>query len=189
MIQEIIIDMIPATAKALEAYGFYIGERTTDKKLTIPFYAHVEEGINIPFEYNNNVVLRTARIHPTESPIIWLERHMLTTQFFIGLGSTPFALLLGLPTHTISTNPSLPNIDNVKCFLFKAGTGCILKKGTWHDFPIAIDSPVTCLTGNSSEVVDALTSIKTPQEMNYGDIYKINLIKKFNLQLKVKNDT
>jgi len=55
----------------------------------------------------------------------------------------------------------------------------MIHKGTWHDFPVAIRRPVTVLTYNSAEVVEALASMKEPGEMNFGDVYKIRLAPRF----------
>ena len=61
----------------------------------------------------------------------------------------------------------------------------MIHKGTWHDFPMAIDRPVTVLTANSEEVVAALASQKEPAEMDRGDVFKIDIAKRLGLQLRV----
>ena len=60
----------------------------------------------------------------------------------------------------------------------------ILKKGTWHDFPVSLGNPVTVLTFNSAEVVEALAGMREPGEMlGQGDIFKINLPKRLNTNI------
>lgn len=175
---------ILATAENTSEYGFYIGEKTSSERLSIPFYGHIEEGINIPFKYHKKAVLRTAKIHPTNAPIIWLERHMKLTQIFIGLGSSEYILVLGLPTHDYDTDANgAPDFRNLVAFRFAAGTGLLLNIGVWHDFPRAIDKPVSCITANSEEVIVALTSISAPREMNDGDVYKISIPDRFSKQI------
>ena len=109
------------------------------------------------------------------------------TQFFIGLGSSEFALLLGKPTHDRTGDEgSLPDIRELRCLRFAPGTGLLLKKGVWHDFPMAIGRPVTCITGNSEEVVQALISMNKPEEMDRGDVYKVSLPDRFQTEVMVE---
>ena len=62
---------------------------------------------------------------------------------------------------------------------FILGYGLILKKGTWHDFPVSLRNSITVLTFNSAEVVEALAAMKEPGEMlGQGDVYKIDLEKR-----------
>jgi hypothetical protein len=70
-------------------------------------------------------------------------------------------------------------------FVFPPGHGIMLHRGTWHDFPMAIDRPVTVLTANSEEVIAALTSQKDPDEMDRGDVYKIDMVRRTGKQLRV----
>ena len=183
MISQIRVKAEHANPDNTSAFGTFIGENVSAERLPIPFYDHVDEGINLPFDYVGRALLRTARIHPTSAPCVWLERHLRMNQFFIGLGSSPFALLLGEPTHEDLSHTDIPNFDKVKGFVFSPGTGLVMHKGTWHDFPVALQEPVTCLTGNSDEVVSALISMESPGEMNQGDVYKISLHKRANLEI------
>ena len=177
------VPIVPATRENVADYGLFIGTDVPDAGLTIPFYkGSVEEGHNIPFACTGNAVLRSARIHKRAAEVTWLERHMDMTQLFIGLGDQPFAMVLGKPTH--ESGGSIPNLDDVKCFVFPPGHGVMLHKGTWHDFPLAVDQPVTCLTANSPEVVVALASQKEPAEMNTGDVFKIDILKRTGKQLR-----
>lgn len=185
--QKIHLKPIEANQENTKEYGHFIGENISPERLPIPFYDHVDEGQNIPFEYTGLAVLRTARIHPTSASNKWLERHMNMTQFFIGLGQQEFALLLGKPTHHYTGKNSLePDLATIQCFKFSPGTGLLLNKGTWHDFPMAINRPVTCITGNSDEVVKALVAMKYPDEMNAGDVFKIDLTKRLGIEIMVE---
>lgn len=178
-----------ATPENTEQLGFFIGEDVRQERIPIPFYDHVDEGQNIPFEYTGKAVLRTARIHPTEKPNIWLERHMDMTQFFIGLGKSRFAMLLADSTHHLQGEASnAPSLDEIVCYIFEGGTGILLNKGVWHDFPMAIDQPVTCITGNSDEVVKALVEMDKPGEMDQGDVFKINLVDRLGIEIVVEHE-
>jgi ureidoglycolate lyase len=107
---------------------------------------------------------------------------MNMTQLFVGLGDQPFAMVLGKPTH--GSGSRLPDLGNVKCFVFPPGHGIMIHKGTWHDFPLCVKDPVTVLTANSPEVVEALASMGSPREMDHGDVYKIEIRKRTGRILK-----
>lgn len=186
-VQIIYIPIVEATRENVADYGLFIGTDIPNSGLTIPFYkGSVEEGHNIPFECNGSAVVRSARISKRSGEVTWLERHMKMTQLFIGLGNQPFAMVLGKPNHEKGEN--VPNLKEVKCFVFPPGHGIMLHKGTWHDFPLAVKEPVTCLTMNSPEVVEALASMSEPAEMDHGDVYKIDIKKRTAKSLNVNLD-
>ena len=178
------IPVVEATRENVVDYGLFIGTDVPNAGLTIPFYkGAVEEGHNIPFECSGNAVIRSARIHKRSGEVVWLERHMNMTQLFIGLGNTPFAMVLGKPNHDRGLDT--PTIEEIKCFVLPPGHGIMIHKGTWHDFPLAVKDPVTVLTANSPEVVVALASMKEPKEMDQGDVYKIDIKKRLGKSLVV----
>ncbi|MGO9451978.1 MAG: ureidoglycolate lyase [Candidatus Binataceae bacterium] len=167
------VPTLDATPENTSEYGLLIGTEVPNAGLTIPYYKGVvEEGANLPFQSRGGTVMRTARIHHRSSDNIWMERHMHMTQVFLGLGDAPLAMLLGKPNH--EKGRQLPDLEDIRAFRFLPGHGIMLHIGTWHDFPLAIDKPVTVLTLNSPEVVEALASQKTADEMDRGDTYKIN---------------
>ena len=178
------VPVVPATRENTAAYGIFIGTDVLNAGLTIPFYkGTVEEGHNIPFECNGPAVVRSARISRREGNVVWLERHMKMTQLFIGLGDQPFAMMLGKPNH--GEGETVPRLEDLCCFVFPPGHGIMIHKGAWHDFPLAVKDPVTCLTINSAEVVDALAKMKAPAEMNHGDVFKIDIEKRTDTMLYV----
>jgi ureidoglycolate lyase len=177
------VPIVSATRENVRDYGLFIGTDVVDGGLPIPFYrGSVEEGHNIPFECHGRAVIRTARISKRSGEIKWLERHTRMTQLFVGLGDEPFAMILGAPSPA---GVDVPDLSKVRCFVFAAGHGILLHKGTWHDFPLSTGQPVTCLTANSEEVVAALASMKEPVEMNHGDVYKIDIAQRLGKQLHV----
>jgi ureidoglycolate lyase len=170
------VPVLKATPENTTDFGLFIGTDVPNAGLTIPFYkGAVEEGHNFPFECTGSAVIRSARIHRRAPEITWLERHMNMTQLFIGLGDQPFAMVLGKPNH--QSGAAIPDLAEVRCFLLPAGHGIMIHKGTWHDFPLCVKEPVTVLTANSPEVVEALASMKGAHEMNHGDVYKIDIKK------------
>ncbi|MEA5570421.1 ureidoglycolate lyase [Calothrix sp. UHCC 0171] len=178
------IPIIDATSENIKPYGYLLGDDVSKPGLGIPFYQErVIEGENIDFTYRGTATFRTAKIMPGYPQIIWLERHMYMTQMFIALGQSPFIMVLGTPNH--EQNKDLPDLTQVKAFRFPAGHGLLLHLGTWHDFPIAGDTPVVILTANSDEVVAALSAMKAPGEMNQGDVYKISLPKRLGCEIQL----
>jgi ureidoglycolate lyase len=61
----------------------------------------------------------------------------------------------------------------------------MLKVGTWHDFPIAPGGPITVLTMNSDEVVEALRQMKEPGEMDAGDVFKLDIPQRTGVHLQL----
>jgi ureidoglycolate lyase len=178
------VPVVEATRENVAEYGLFIGLDVPESGLTIPFYkGSVEEGHNLPFTCHGKAVVRTARIHPRSGDIIWLERHMRMTQLFVGLGDSPLAMVLGKPNH--AKGRDVPDLEDVRAFILPPGHGIMIHEGTWHDFPMALKKPVTVLTANSEEVVVALASQPEPAEMNRGDVYKIDILKRTGKQLRV----
>lgn len=182
-VRDLEVPVVPATAEAVADYGLFIGTEVPQAGLGIPFYkGAVEEGHNFAFRCNGRAVIRSARIHRRSPEVTWLERHMRMTQLFVGLGDQPFAMVLGKPTHQRGLDA--PDLDDVRCFVLPPGHGIMIHEGTWHDFPLAVAGPVTVLTANSEEVVEALASMREPTEMNHGDVYKIDIRARLGVQLR-----
>lgn len=178
------VPVVLATRENIAPYGEFIGLDVPNAGLTIPFYkGAVEEGFNLPFKYHQHAVIRTARIHPRPGEITWLERHLRMTQLFVGLGDAPLCMVLGKPNH--AQGGDTPVLEDVRAFVVAPGHGVMIHEGTWHDFPMALDRPVTVLTANSEEVVAALAAHKDASEMNNGDVYKINILQRTGVQLHV----
>ncbi|MHB1202409.1 MAG: ureidoglycolate lyase [Acidithiobacillus sp.] len=178
------VPLLDATSENLADYGVMIGEAVHRPGLSIPFYkGSVEEGQNLDFEYTGRAVIRTARISHRSPEITWLERHMNMTQIFVGLGSVPFAMVLGKPNH--NSGEKTPRLEDVRAFRIPAGQGVMIHVGTWHDFPMAISDPVTVMTMNSDEVVKALANAQSADEMDDGDVYKIDIQRRTGRILRV----
>jgi ureidoglycolate lyase len=185
--QIIKIPVIDANTENVKPYGYLLGDDVSKPGLGIPFYQErVLEGENIDFTYRGQATFRTAKIMPGYPSIIWLERHMHMTQMFIGLGQSPFIMVMAPPNHDASEN--LPQLNQVQALRFPPGHGLLLHLGTWHDFPIACDRPVVILTANSDEVVTALSQMKEPGEMNQGDVYKISLPQRLGCEIQLISD-
>ena len=74
-----------------------------------------------------------------------------------------------------------------KAFIIPAGMGIIIKKGTWHDFPVSCGPPVSAFVLNTEEVVAALASMKEPMPMNHGDCFKLRLSEHWDFAFKFRD--
>jgi ureidoglycolate lyase len=178
------VPLTPATPENVADYGLYLGPEVPNTGLTIPFYkGEVLEGHNFNFEYTGRAVIRSAKILQRNPQMKWLERHMNMSQLFVPLGTKGYIMVLAPPNHAEGKN--VPDLDKVKAFVFPAGVGLMIHKGTWHDFPFPAEDEVTVLTANSDEVVTALANCPTPRELFDGDVYKIDISARLRVRLVV----
>ena len=178
------VPLTPATPENIADYGLYLGPEVPNSGLTIPFYkGEVLEGHNFNFEYTGRAVIRSAKILQRNPQMKWLERHMNMSQLFVPLGTKGYIMVLAPPNHAEGKN--VPDLERVKAFVFPAGVGLMIHKGTWHDFPFPVEDEVTVLTANSDEVVTALANCPTPRELFDGDVYKIDISARLGVRLVV----
>ena len=174
------IELVLATKENTANVGWLINDSddNVDDTIPIPFYATVQEGANFPeADWKSEPVVRQAKISwRDDNSITWIERHMEMTQGFLLVGKAPGMLVLGEPTHDredlTEDERKWPDWSRVKGYILPAGCGIIIKKGTWHDFPVSVGPTVAVFIINTKEVVDALTSMEGPGEMDFGDCYK-----------------
>ena len=83
---------------------------------------------------------------------------------------------------------ALPDRSRLEAVILPAGCGIILKKGTWHDFPVSCGPPITAFILNTKNVVAALASMPQAAPMDHGDCFKIRLSDHFeNAKLKFRD--
>jgi len=116
---------------------------------------------------------------------------MEMTQGFLVIGRNPGLFVLGEPTHDRDDldeeGRNKPDPDRIEVLIIPPGMGLILKKGTWHDFPVSCGPPVSAFIINSEEVVEALASMKEPAPMNHGDCFKLRLSEHFPVTFKFRD--
>lgn len=176
------IPVVDAGAELVAPFGVLLTDDVTPD-LQIPYYrGRVIEGGDVGFRYRGTAALRTAKVLP-DGPVqvCWLERHLALTQLFVGLGGSPFVMVLAPPNH--ETGATLPDLSAARALRFPGGSALLLHLGTWHDFPIAVSTPVTFLIGNSQEVVDALQAAGRPRELDQGDVFKVSLPQRLGVTL------
>lgn len=177
------LPLVEATPQTVAAFGALIGADIS-AAMDIPYYpGRVIEGGDIGFRYRGRAALRTAMVLPTERPeVAWLERHLHLTQLFVGIAGGGYVMVMAPPNH--NAGDQLPDLDAAVALRFPAGSVLLLHAGTWHDFPIAVDQPVTLLLANSQEVVDALRTAGRPRELDEGDVQKVSLPQRFGTTLQ-----
>mmetsp|Transcript_23074 Transcript_23074/g.48755 ORF Transcript_23074/g.48755 Transcript_23074/m.48755 type:complete len:812 (+) Transcript_23074:2048-4483(+) len=175
------VEIILATKENTRDVGWMISDdcNAIEEQISIPFYETVTEGSNFKYaDWKDQPVVRQAKIKwRPDNTISWMERHLEMTQGFIVVGKAPCLLILGEPTHDREDlnedERRLPDISKIRGYIVPAGYGIIIKKGTWHDFPVSVGPEATVFVINTKEVVEALASMKEPSPMDFGDCYKV----------------
>ncbi len=94
------VPIVEATPATVRPFGQLLGDDVAHAGLGIPFYqGRVLERQNIDFQYTGKAVIRTAKILPGYSAVLWPERHLRMTQLFIGLWQEPFIMVMAPPNH------------------------------------------------------------------------------------------
>jgi len=123
----------PATKESLAQYGSLVGPDDTQPARLGKFYGDkVQLWSPGDFVSDSDTVLSVARVHPRPRQVRWMERHFKHTQTFIPLRGARFVMVLGAPTLTHQPDP-----ETVRAFSFDGSSGCMLRVGTWHEFPFA----------------------------------------------------
>jgi len=177
------LELVVATKENTKNVGWMITDDDDvikqEDEISIPFYDTVAEGANFEHaDWKDQPCVRQARIKwRDDNRVSWLERHMEMTQGFMCVGSTPGLFVLGEPTHDrddLTEGQRLfPDFNRIKAYIIPGGCGIIIKKGTWHDFPVSVGPPLTTFIINTTEVVEALASMEEAGPMDFGDCYKI----------------
>jgi len=177
------LPLVEATPETVAPFGTLVGTEVS-AAIDIPYYpGRVIEGGDIGFRYRGRAALRTAQVLPGERPeVAWLERHLHLTQLFMGIAGGAYVMVMAPPNH--EAGDQLPDLDAATALHFPAGSVLLLHAGTWHDFPIAVDRPVTLLLANSEEVVEALRTAGRPRELDEGDVQKVSLPERFGQALQ-----
>ena len=80
---------------------------------------------------------------------------------------------------------ALPDLSRLEALILPPGCGIIIKKGTWHDFPVSCGPPITVFIINTKEVVTALATMPQAAPMKHGDIFKLRMSDHFK-DVKIK---
>lgn len=124
----------PASAEALAPFGRLIGGTPSPGARLSNFYDKAVVVDPVPFQSSLPVEISLCTIEPRELRVRWLERHFKHTQAFLPLGGKPFVMVLAP-----RSDGDLPDLDEVRAFLFDGSAGFMLDLNIWHEFPFALE--------------------------------------------------
>lgn len=159
-----------ATPLSILPYGNLIAAEGAGAPRTGSFYRDaVELWSPGQFQSDGDTCLSLARVHPRPREVIWMERHFKHTQTFLPLGGAPFIVILGEPTAGNAPNP-----EQVRAFRFAGNAGLMMRIGTWHEFPFAIDGSADIVVILRNETNRDL-EVRDNDEALGGDLEKRNI--------------
>ena len=124
----------PATPVAIAPFGQLLGVNDTVKPLPTGFYGgRVTVYLPVQFQSDADTELTLATVNRRDMRVQWMERHFKHTQTFIPLEGKPFVVVLAPPN-----DKDMPDLEQVRAFLFDGSCGLTMKIGTWHEFPFAL---------------------------------------------------
>ncbi len=105
-----------------------------------------------------------------------------SAQTFIPLEGKAFVVVLAPPN-----DDELPDLDQVRAFLFDGSCGFTMKKGTWHEFPFALVDGSNVIVILRSETARNLMKENVIDGEAHGpDLDKKNLVVRTGVTLEVK---
>jgi len=135
------------TVESLAPYGKIIGPGSGVVPTAVDFYkGKVKMSYPVEFgcDHAVNVTLASMERRPFE--VRYMERHFEHTQSFIPLNGKPFIAFFAPPADA-----DLPDLDMVKAFLFDGSEGFCMHRGTWHEFPFALEDDTQMIVLLSSQ--------------------------------------
>jgi ureidoglycolate lyase len=123
-----------ATPNAVAAVGEILGAVSPITRVPAFYEGAVRhaEPTNFVMDEDIRILLSTVDRRPFRVNL--LERHFKHTQAFFPVGGKPFVMVMAPPNER-----EVPDIHLARAFLFDGSGGFILKLGTWHDFPFAVE--------------------------------------------------
>lgn len=174
-----------ATADALAPFGRIVGKGAGATPVDIDFYkGAVAMSYPAQFSCDHPVEITLATLARRPGEVRYMERHFEHTQAFIPLSGKPFVAVMAPPC-----DGELPDPTAVRAFLFDGSAGFVMHRGTWHEFPFAVedDTQIVVLlssqTGYDLKSKDAETEEASGPDLDKKDILRrTNTLYRFNLQ-------
>ena len=172
-----------ATPEALAPFGQLLGINETTEPLPVGFYdGKVTVYAPVQFESDADTQLTLAAVDRRELRVRWMERHFKHTQTFIPLEGKPFVVVLAPPN-----DKDIPDLDQVRAFLFDGSSGFTMKIGTWHEFPFALVDRSNVVVILRKEATRSLMQDQVIDGEGRGpDLDKKNLVRRTGVTLEVK---
>ncbi|HWU01841.1 MAG TPA: ureidoglycolate lyase [Novosphingobium sp.] len=172
MTQTLTLPLEPATAEALAPFGSIMGAASGAPEVPVDFYrGAVRMSYPARFECEHPVDITLARVAPRPNEVRYMERHFQHTQAFLPLGGKPFVAVMAPPGEG-----DLPDLAQVRAFLFDGSAGFVMHRGTWHEFPFALEADTQVVvvlsrqTGYDLKAKDATTEEAHGPDLDKKDI-------------------
>src|SRR4030095_8387799 len=124
----------PTTPEAIAPFGQLLGVNDTVKPVPTGFYeGKVTVYLPVQFQSDADTELTLATVDRRDMRVQWMGRHFKHTQTFIPLERKHFVGVLRPPN-----DKDLPDLEQVRAFLFDGSCGFTMRIGTWHEFPFAL---------------------------------------------------
>ncbi len=176
-----ILDVKPATAEALAAFGQIVGSASGVELKASGFYeGKVRTGNPAEFISDDDTTLTLAAIDRRPMEVRYMEQHFKHTQTFIPLGGKPFVAVRAPPN-----GKDTPDLDKVEAFLFDGSAGFNMKIGTWHEFPFALIDGTEVIVILRNETNRNLRKIEGG-EAHGPDVDKKDLQRRFGIVFEVR---
>lgn len=168
----ITLDLVPATAAALADFGMIVGRDAGVQPVAVDFYkGAVKMSYPARFACDHPVEITLASVDPRPGEVRYMERHAQHTQTFLPLAGKPFIAVMAPPSAG-----DLPDLDAVRAFRFDGSAGFAMHRGTWHEFPFAIEPDTDLVvilssqTGYDLKAKDAVTEEAHGPDLDKKDI-------------------
>lgn len=137
----------PASAAALAPFGALIGRDAPVQPVAVDFYkGAVKMSYPARFICEHPVEVTLAQMDRRPGEVRYMERHFQHTQTFLPLGGKPFVAVMAPPS-----DGDLPDLSQVRAFLFDGSAGFAMHLGTWHEFPFALQDGTDLIVLLSSQ--------------------------------------
>jgi ureidoglycolate lyase len=174
-----------ATLEGVAAFGALVGAESGG-----PVFARWD-GVTamgpIPIAIGADSELLHVQMSASRFParIALLERHSHHTQTYLSANGRPFVMVLGTETQA-----GLPDIARLRAFLFKGGDGIVMRAGTWHEFPLALedDTRFTVILSARSHI-NQLDAPAHPADARGPDLERYDMAARADLHVALRPST
>jgi ureidoglycolate lyase len=170
-----ILPLLAATPQNLTAFGRVLGADPETPPLPIDFYGgamQVRKPVEFVSDETTELTVVTLKRRPIE--LRWIERHFKHTQTFVPLGGRPFIAIMAPPN-----DGELPDLDQMRAFIFDGSAGFTMNIGTWHEFPFALQDDTNIIVILRAEATRDLMRDNVILDEAYGpDIDKKDLLRR-----------
>ncbi len=170
------------TPESIAPFGELVGGSTVAGAPVSAFYDQAVRRVRTNFISDAETEIVVCGLQRRPFSVRWMERHFKHTQVFLPLGGAPFVAVLAPPTAG-----ELPDLDEVRAFLFDGEVGLSMHLGTWHEFPFAIVDGTQLVVILRSEATQGLQRENIVDgEGRSPDLDKKDIVRRLGVQLEVQ---